>query len=168
MANARFRGSRKTKAWIGMSGGNIPMTANGTFLGGAIDVSINPDTVIRMIGGYVIWPTTSPTAGDVAQVAVGIGVVSTDAKDVGGSALPDPGTEAQYPWLYYREHSLRFGTTSLDPNGLGFVRESFDIGSMRILKPRESLVFVVEYTDINGIPALTLTQDTIRVLIAHA
>jgi len=126
-----------------------------------------PWTVIRMIGEYIIAPTTAPVALDKVRMIVGIGVVSTDAATVGASALPDPGAEPDYPWLYWKDHPVQYASTEVDPAGeAGTVRASFDIHSMRKIKPRESLVFVFEYNNVNGDPPLTAGVGLTRVLVA--
>ncbi len=126
-----------------------------------------PGTVLRMIGEYLITPTVDLTAGDHAVISVGIGVVSSDAATLGASAVPDPTAEAEFPWLYYASHPIFAEATAGDQDlGAVTVRRSFDVKSMRKLKPRETLIFVADYENINGNPPLTISVGTVRVLIA--
>jgi len=46
------------------------------------------------------------------------------------------------------------------------VRRQFDIRSMRKLKPRESLVWLVQYGDLSGTPSITTVCGQIRTLVA--
>jgi len=141
-------------------------TAGGTQVVSALAFS-TADTVLRMLGEYTIAPTTAPTALDRAILTMAIGVVSSDAFAVGASAVPDPASEPEYPWLFWASHALHFTGTSVDGGAAGIsVRRSFDVRSMRKMKPRESLIWVSEYSDLAGAPPLTATAGITRVLLA--
>lgn len=162
----RFRTPRKEKEWACIPSFVQAMTANATFATGALAFASSA-TVMRMLGEYVITPTAAPGAGDQVKVTIGIGKVSTDAATAGAGSLPDPAEECEYPWLYWAEHSFLFsGTQSERDGGAGVVRVPFDIRSMRKFKPRESLVFIFQYTDIVGAPPLTFLGSQTRTLIA--
>jgi len=169
MARQFTRGPRRTKQWRMIESlGPRDFTAPATVFQGSIAFS-EAATVLRMLGEYVIGPTSAPVAGDDAAVAIGIGVVSTDAATVGGASMPDPDTEGEYPWLYWANHPLFYATTNVDHAvGTGVVRRSFDIRSMRKIKPRESLVVVGEYTSASGNPPVTFFMQDVRVLLALA
>ena len=158
---------RQRKHWHDIPGGFLAMVANGTNLAGSFTASGGePFTVLRMFGEYVITATGAPTALDKAIITVGIGVVSADAAALGATALPDPEDESDYPWLYWSSHPLFFVDASVDPIGAsGVVRKQFDVGSMRKISPRESLVFVVQYADVVGTPPVTITLGGTRFLI---
>jgi len=61
-------------------------------------------TLIRLIGDF--WAMYSPNStvvDSLSQIAVGIGVTSREAFDVGGAALPNPSKPTEYPprgWLF--------------------------------------------------------------------
>jgi len=163
MAHQRF--TRAEKLWSFIPGFTIDLTGDGTFAVGSIAFT-SPSTVIRMLGQYIIVPTTAPTALDQAKVVIGIGKVSTDAVAAGAGSLPDPSQEPNYPWLYWATHSLFFGGTSADPASLGAaVRAEFDIRSMRKMRSGQSLAFVMQYVNDAGNPPLTLNAGSTRVLI---
>ncbi len=165
MSNGHRRGQRQAKAWDNIPGAQIVMAADGTFSTASLLFG-EPFTVLRMIGEYQIRSTGNVTALETAVVTVAIGVVSTDA--VTAAALPDPGEEPEFPWLFWRAHTLYFGGSQSPgdaKSGAGHVRASFDIRSMRKVKPRESLVWVAQYADIVGAPALTIDQGQVRVLL---
>ena len=165
-----FRGSsRMAKRWDFLPGLLIGMTASGNQGGSTLGIVDQPYTVLRMLGEYVIAPTGNLTAGDRCSVGIGIGVVSADAATLGATALPDPEGEPEYPWLYWASHDFYFpaGGTPLQPAGPSeSVRVTFDVKSMRKVKPREVLAYVVDYTDGSGTPPLTLASGPIRVLKA--
>ncbi len=157
---------RKDKGWSFYAGGNIAFTVNNTIAAGGSFATTESITVMRLLGEYIIVPTSAPSAGDMARISIGIGKLSDDA--VAASTLPEPDDEGNFPWLYFASHPFFFGTTSADPSSAGAsVRVRFDIKSMRKLKARESLVTVLQYVDVAGAPPLTVHSGVTRVLVAE-
>ncbi len=170
MANGHrgARGSRMAKHWHELPAGAVTLTANATAFVGALALD-GPWTAIRMLGEYVFAPTGGGAfaASDNALLALAIGVISTDAAALGSSAVPDPADEPDYPWLYWAEHPLLFLVATADQNNpAGVVRVSFDIRSMRKIKPRESLSMIIQYTDVSGTPPISFSAAHTRVLVA--
>ncbi len=171
MADRRpfVRGQRMPKHWHFIPGANLAFTGNATGVGGSLALD-GPWTVIRMLGEYLIHFTGGSTIviGDKATFALGIGVVSSDAVAAGAASLPDPAGEPEYPWLFWTSHELAaIEADALQRGGeLGVIRRSFDIRSMRKLKPRESLVFVAQYVDVAGTPFIDVAIAQTRVLVA--
>ncbi len=164
----RFRGPRMSKHWHALNGGETHFVANATSLTSAFVFEADPGTVIRMLGEYVISPTAAPTVADAATLTVGIGIVSADAAELGATAMPDPSTEPEYPWMYWASHAVHYASTEVDPSSrAGSIRHSFDIRSMRKFKPREALAFVVQYEDTAGNPPLTFMAGKTRILFAQ-
>ncbi len=164
MADRNF-GRRMAKHWHVISGSTIGFTGNSTFLSGSLALN-GPWTVIRMLGEYIIAADAAPTAQDAVAIGFGIGVVSSDAVVVGSTAMPDPVDEPEYPWLYWAQHDFFFNDTSLVDGNVRSLRRSFDIRSMRKLKPRESLVVVIQYADTAGSPPMQVLFAQTRVLVA--
>ncbi len=159
------RGGRLTKEWVHSLTSIDALTGDGTNLEGSIAFAI-PGTVLRMLGEYIITPSAATAAGDRAVISVGVGFVSTDAATLGSTAMPDPESDVEYPWLYWGSHPMFFGSTSADPNSAGAsVRVNFDVKSMRRFKPTESLVTVIQYGNSAGAPPLEFIQAPLRVLI---
>ncbi len=168
MAN-RSHGRRMDKGWSFITRKSQAMTADATFVGGGLspaEVIFGPQaTVLRMLLNYTIAPTSAPTAGDIAEVGVAIGVFSTDASTLGASAVPDPTSEGQYPWLYWAVHEFSYADTSADPSSAaGSVRVTADIRSIRKIKQSETLGVVFQYADVVGAPPLSLHMSPTRVL----
>ena len=164
MAN-QFGGRRQSKQWEGLPGNVVSMTIGATVLFSSFTGGI-PFTILRMLGEYVITPDAAPTAQDNADITVAIGVVSADAAALGSAAMSDPAQEPEYPWLYWAMHPFFFVGAETDPNSAASsVRRSFDIRSMRKLKPRESLALVVQYEDVAGAPALQICAGKTRLLM---
>jgi len=166
MARERFGGRRMAKKWASMPGIAQPFTASGTTAMTSLQF-VDPFTVLRMIGSFMVRPTDNVVALDGATVVIGIAVLSTDA--FAANQTPDPGAEPEYPWLYWQESTVHYGTTA-SPDaalaGAGVIRRNFDIRSMRKVKPRESLAVIGQYVDIVGAPPLTVDWDQTRVLLA--
>ncbi len=164
---SRSRGTRMTKEWTGPPGASLILTTTSTVLGGILNLNI-AGTVLRMIGEYVISPTGAPAAADKVRIGMGIALVSSDAAAVGGSAIPDPIGDPEYPWLFWADHPFFFIDASVDPvaAAVSQIRFKYDIRSMRKFKPGESLVQVVEYADVSGTPPMTVLTGTTRVLVA--
>ncbi len=164
---ARDRGGydRLTKEWSSIPASVIAFTSAGTAALGVIDFN-EAATVLRMLGEYTLTPSGSTVALDAAVITVGIGKVSTDAATLGATALPDPGSEPNFPWLYWASHSVFFGGTSVDPNSeAATIWHSFDVRTMRKFKPRETLQMVAQYDDVNGAPPVRLNPGITRVLV---
>ncbi len=163
----RGSGSRMAKHWHSIAAVSLGLTADGTSLGGALALD-GPWTVIRHIGGYVICQFSAPVANDEVTITVGCGVVSSDAFAAGAGSVPDPAGEPDYPWLYWKAHDFFYSTTDPQSGGAdsGSVRVDFDSRSMRKLKPRESLIWVVEYGNIVGAPIMKVQLQQSRILVA--
>ena len=168
MSRARVVTPRRRKTWAGLPGIAIDMTGSGTFLGGGLSFVESGSTLMRLLGEYTILPTSAAAAGDEVVVNVALGIVSTDAFTLGATAVPDPGGEAGYPWLYWAAHPMAFNTTALGGNltDTGMMRHTFDIKSQRKIGAGQILAMVVEYADLTGAPPLTIVFGQTRVLIA--
>ena len=167
MAHGFTRGQRQRKHWHDLPATLINLTASSTGAGGAF-ATVDPFTVLRMIGEYVIGPTSAPTALDACRVSVAIGVVSSDASAAGAASLPDPQDESDYPWLFWADHPFFFPVADADPDSAPTaVRRTFDIRSMRKIKPRESLQVVFQYGNITGDPPITVVMGQTRFLVGE-
>ena len=168
MSRARVVTPRRRKTWAGLPGIALNMTADSTQLGGGLSFSESGSTLMRLLGEYTILPTSAAAAGDECVVTVALGIVSLDAFNLGSTAVPDPGGEAGYPWLYWAAHPLAFNTTALGGNltDTGMFRHRFDIKSQRKIGTGQILAVIVEYSDLTGTPPLTIVLGQTRVLIA--
>ena len=170
MADRFSWGARMPKHWHGIAGSLADLTAAGTSIGGLLAADGTPFTVIRMIGEFLISPTNGGafTAGDAVLITLGLGVVSTDAVAAGAGSMPDPGAEPEFLWLYWTEVPVFiFDGTVAESESMATRRVTFDVRSRRKLKPRESLVCVLEYTDLSGAPPITVIVAGTRVLVAE-
>ena len=163
----RRGGQRQMKHWHGSGDSLVSFTADAT---GLLSTFSNPEdaaTVLRTLGQYLVVPTGNGTfvAQDAAAVTLGLGIVSQDAAAVGASALPDPAGEPEYDWLWWHKTMLNFeGSVDSPGQTIGLVdRIEFDSKAMRKMKPRQSLVMIAEYVNINGDPPISVS-GSFRVL----
>ena len=163
MARQFVRSQKKAKLWLSTPSVDLFLSAAGTVAGGSIPFS-SPQTVLRMLGEYIIAPNTAPTAADRCRIAVGVAKVSTDAFTLGATALPDPAGDPEFPWLYWMQHSFFYSDVSLESGGVRDVRVSYDIRSMRKFNSGESLAWVAQYVDVAGTPPMRLGFGQTRVL----
>ena len=162
----QMRTQRKDKTWTNLEGLTQAFTVATTIGPSAIAFSTKA-TVIRMLGEYVVTPTTAPDAQDQCAIGVGIIVVADDVIATGGGALPDPIDDLGLPWLYWAIHMFRFPSTSIEgAAGSTVLRKSFDIRSMRKVTNGQSLALIVQYADGTGLPPVTFSMSQTRVLIA--
>ncbi len=163
---ARNFGPRKTKQWDGIGATSLSFTGNNTLNGFSLAFT-EAATVLRMLGEYIVTPGAAPAIDDFAVITVALGIISTDAANLGATAMPDPSTEPEYPWLYWASHQVHYESTAVETGSAATsVRRSFDVRSMRKVKPRESLQWVVQYSDNNGTPPIVVGLATLRVLLA--
>ncbi len=161
------RPARMPKHWDQLGAISQALTADATIISAGLSFD-EGWTIIRLLGEYTVAPSGATAQGDSAAIGVGIGVFSSDAVAAGAGSVPEPVNEAEYPWLYWADHRFFFGGTSVDPSpASASVRRAFDVKSMRKVKPRESLVMVVNYVDITGAPPLDFIGGGTRVLIAR-
>ena len=157
---------RMRKRWTALSGFEQDLATNSVAAIGQLAFNESV-TILRMLGHYVVGLTGGGTfvAGDQADIAVAIGVVSQEAFTVGTTALPPPATSSDYSWLYWAINPIQvFNATPTGGELLSFYRVNFDIRSMRKIKSGESLTMVFQYADISGTPPITLNVANTRVL----
>ena len=168
MANRGRTGGRLRKQWDSFGSTEQHHTVNGIKASGTTLTfeTFGPSTVLRMLGEYIITPTSAPVVADACIIGVGIALVSQDAAVLGATALPDPIADPDYPWLYWANHAFHFASADVDVSGpASAVRHKYDIRSMRKAKLQEALVHVVEYFDFAGAPPMTVFLGGTRVLL---
>jgi len=162
--------ARKVKAW-GHIGTNVIQQVSADVTG-TVAVNLNrgsPFTVLRMIGEYAIFPGAVNVVDDMCAVSLGIGVFSLDAVTLGGTAMPDPEDEPQYPWLFWASHLFKQSIAAQNTDGspaMG-LRRAFDVRTMRKVARGQALAMVFQYRDISGAPTYDIAFERTRVLFAE-
>ena len=147
-------GARQRKHWHQLLNTSIiELTANSTaIIDSFADSDRDPFTVLRMIGEVSVSPDEAGVvAGDSCVVTWGIGVVSTDSVAAGAASMPDPGGEADFPWLWW--HGVICQYPSIGESLQDSVRVvTVDSKGMRKVGPGQSLALIAEYADVSGNP----------------
>ena len=97
-------GSRMVKSWDGPNlTATVEFTGSATGLPGARLEFTRARTLLRLIGQFSAYMDPSGAAAeDSAAITFALGVISTDAIQLGATAVPDPMAESDYPWLYWQ------------------------------------------------------------------
>ena len=160
---------RRRKQWTSLLGGG-PLNFTAVGSGGISNLAFGDggNTILRMMGEYIITSVPMPVAADGCVITAAIGIFSTDAVTAGVStAFPDFTAELEYPWLYWASHAFAFETADVDSNAAaGQIRHTFDVRSQRKVSPRQSLAWVFEYGNFAGNPAMNVWAGATRVLLA--
>ena len=164
-----FGGKRMAKHWDNIASNIISaISTDTTFVQAGTISSDLPFTVLRILGGWSYGPGAVNVINDAAGITCAIGVFSTDAVALGGTAMPDPENEPGYPWLYWK--SVLFQQTKAQQHSDGDIRmaDRFEINvkSMRKVKPRESVAMVFQYNNVNGAPTVDIVSQACRCLVA--
>ncbi len=169
MARSRFVRPGKTidyKAWLSMPSVVLGLTGDGTSVGTALSF-VGPGTILRSRGR--IQASLNPSGKSVddhVKIGLGLGIVSTDVFTVGGTSMPDPSGEPEYPWLWWDEFHLRAqSTTGIEVFGSSVKEIMLDTKAMRKVKPGQSLATVIQYVNITGTPIVNISLGQFRVLI---
>ena len=130
---------------------------------------MGPGTLLRFrCNDLLISFDPTEDAADRMVVTLGLGIVSTDAANLGFTAMPDPATEVDYPWIWWGQYVLRsHQAVAHNQLGTSVVRTSVDSKAMRRVKPNQSLVWIAEFTDQAGAPVTLIDIAATRVLIGN-
>ncbi len=161
MAQQRGGGRRTDYSWIGAQFAQTVLTGTQGLI-----QSFEPGgtfTLMRSCGSLLIKGTPDAVADDVV-VGLGITIVSTDASASGGTALPNPITDANQSWLWHQFVGLSAGSAGLLGDDIGSVhRVEIDSKAMRRMKTNQSIVLVGILS--NSQYAAVITTGGIRFLL---
>ena len=147
------------------------MSADGVTAGAGF-LSASARFTIRRVRGVIIASLNGTLAGsDHVRIGIGLAVFSTDSVVAGGASLPEPLGDPAFPWMWWREISLRMpgsstNATWVNPGGWGLAAQQIevDVKAMRIIRPDQSLAWVIQYSNTSGNPPVALDFGIHRVL----
>jgi len=161
------RGGRKTDyQWNVLDDVVTTMTANAVAIVGSLGFTF-PGTIMRVRGGRVDAAMDGSVDTDIAGIIFGLGLVSTDAFNLGITAMPEPFEDVGYPWMWWKSFCIADNTPSGgDPHpGMTHQWAEIDTKAMRRFKPGQTLVLIAQYIDAVGTPPITVCHSGSRVLI---
>ena len=155
------------KAWNSILRSEQSVSTNGTILGGGVLSFAGPATILRCRGFVQAHFDATAQVSDAISLTFGLGLVSSDAATLGATAMPDPGGNADYPWLWWGSMRLRSELAAGPSGGFGIAAQRLEIDTkaMRRVKPEMSLVMVVEVASASGAPETIIEFGQIRVLV---
>ena len=153
------------KQWSSSPGLVLSTAGNSTFLSGSLGFTF-PATLLRFRSSVTVAFDETKQIADQAIITFGLAILSTDAVVSGSGSVPDPGTETEYPWIWWKEFFLQsFIAAAAEEWGSTNRSAEVDSKAMRKIKPGESLVMVGEVSNSSGAPVIDLHIGQVRVLI---
>ena len=155
------------KSWFGMSSLRQSFSTDGTRLASGSLGFTSTSTILRVRTPEILaFFDNTQQAGDLINLTFGLGIFSTDAVALGATAMPDPGAEADYPWLWWGSiHLEGDAAASESGTGISVVRINPETKAMRKIRAGQSLTWVVEATSAAGAPTTIINVSQSRVLI---
>ncbi len=145
------RGPRRQTQWgAGPSAVDLAITSDTKVIWTNTSVVSEKATIVRIRGIVRILLTAATAAGDGFFGAMGFAVVSDAAVTAGATAMPNPLTDLDYPWLWHAFFDVRAvtGTISDGVNGpSSSIILTIDNKAMRKQSIGEQLVGVSDQTE---------------------
>ena len=153
------------KQWSRIPGGSQNLTLGTAFAGpGILNFDI-PATILRVRGVIrTMFLTTGLTAQDEATVRWGLGIFSQTAAAAGPTAMPNFGTDPEFPWLWVAE-SIMFSPNADFADPFIQVEHIVDTKAMRKVKPEEAITLMGFPVNVTGAPLLRVDVGDFRVLV---
>jgi len=153
------------KQWDGIPGLIAEVTGTSTTLAGALSFT-TPATLLRFRGYVGAMFDETMQAGDQMDLVFGLAIISTDAFNAGPGGVPDPASEPEFPWIWWKGMRLdAFSASAQNAYGSTNQRYEMDSKAMRKIKPGETVVMVTQVAGAIGAPVTLLDIGQIRVLI---
>ncbi len=141
------------------------VTAIATVISGSGLAFAIPATILRVRGYVTAAFDETKQVGDTMRIIFGLGIVSSDAFTLGATALPNPGGQAEYPWLWWGGGNLEaFVAAGEEAFGTTAFRLEVDSKAMRKVKPGQTLAWIVETAGVAGAPVTSINFGQTRVL----
>jgi len=154
------------KQWQALPGLVTTVAAAQTFLGSGALNFLQPGTILRVhCPNLLVMFDATKQVGDEISVSMGLGVFATDAVAAGAASMPDPANEPEFPWMMWDQFALKAELAAGEEAlGSSVIRRSYDIKSMRKIRPGQTLTWVVQTGTVTGAPQTLYHMNTNRVL----
>ena len=139
-----------------------------TTIGGSLE-ALALLTILRCRGYVQAHFDATVQVGDAILLTFGLGIFATDSA-FAASGVPDPAAEPEFPWLWWGQiamTSVSVAASAVNNSGWGMAAQRLEVDTkgMRKMKPRQSLLWVVESSGVSGAPVTEITFGQTRVLI---
>ena len=144
----------------------IESAVNATAIGANSLGFTQAETILRCRGYVTASMDSTKQAGDEMTCTFGLGIFSSDAFALGATAMPEPSSDAVYPWLWWAQMHLHAEITG-GTEAWGLTQQILQVDSkaMRRVKPSQTLGWVVQFADAAGAPATDVVFGQVRVLV---
>jgi len=127
-----------------------------TIVGSGLQPTTAEITLLRLRGGGYVGALDAASLG-AGVAAIGVGIVSLEAFNIGATAIPSPLKQAEWDgWLWHMFVPLRLDLSSVDVNqdlGQTFHRFEIDGKAMRKFSPNMVLFVGAEFDGATGVSA---------------
>ena len=168
--HARSRGSRRSTAWaLGLGGSTVSTqtTTSAGLLGAGVAINLGSVTIVRIRGMARVWLTTASALGEGFHGALGIGLVTTQAFNVGATAVPEPLGDMEWDgWMWHQFFDVFNGAATVADVGESFASEvniTIDSKAMRKFDEDMTLIAAFEAVEI-GTATVNMALDS-RLLV---
>ncbi len=163
-----FPSQRQQKDWSAIGAATQDFTADATALLNSTSF-LTSQTVLRLMGEILVFPTAAPVAGDDATITIGVGIVTADAAALGTTAMPDPQAEPNFPWLWWKSIPVGYNNASVTQGeaAAGASRVTWESKAMRRVKGGQAIAIIAQYGDLSGTPPITVVLGATRMLLGH-
>ena len=158
------RAHRPTLKWDDFAFSALALSAGDT---SAVVISpvTESQTIVRTRGELLCWMDGAPTPPRLIRVGIGLLV-----QQAGATATVSPLTDGDAPWFWYETFHIGYEEAVIDVidyPGLALFRKTIDVKAMRILRPAQEVVCVVEQATVDGAASINAVVSA-RMLFQQA
>ena len=161
-------GRRMDKEWrIGAPIDQQVTAIDETLLGAGVIGFTRAETILRCRSWVAAHFDGTQQAADRIDLTFGLGIFSTDAVAAGAASLPEPDSNAEYPWLWWGQMRLFATFAAAHGEAWGGLQQRLEVDTkaMRRVKPQQTLAWVVQSEQATGAPVTIVQFGSIRCLV---
>ena len=154
MARGRRSGRRADYRWTLGAFATAGLAAGGSVQFAIVSAGTTSQTLMRMRGNLLAWMDNSGLTAD-DFVRVGVGIIPIQ---FGGVATSLPLTDGDAPWIWHQVFTMG-AVLATAFGGSEHFRTEIDSKAMRVLRPDQDIMAVIETADIVGAPVVNVGVD---------
>ncbi len=159
--------ARRPTVWdAGFQNAANQLTTNSVVLMQSLIGLVGGRTTLVRVRGELLVASSAVTIGDAADIAVGMGVVTNEARAAGVGSIPTPITSEEWDgWFWYQACSIIHRPLNVGSQTTCF-RYVIDSKAMRIIDTdSQSIVLVAEMANETGAVTVDLRVNTRNLLL---